>query len=115
MQRFEELEVWVKARKLTQEMYEITKTKEFERDKDLVSQIRRASVSIMANIAEGKERGSEKEFRQFLFTAKGSAGEVRALLYVAVDQNYIEEYLFDKLIDQTAEVSRMISGLIKKL
>ena len=81
----------------------------------LRDQIRRASVSIMSNIAEGFERSGTAEFNQFLSTAKGSAGEVRCQLYVALDQHYLEHDLFDALSSLATEVSRMISGLMRYL
>jgi four helix bundle protein len=83
--KFEEIEAWCKARLLTKEIYAATSQGEFAHDFALRDQIRRASVSIMSNIAEGFERGGNKEFRQFLFMAKGSAGEVRSQLYIALD------------------------------
>ncbi|MDO8137782.1 MAG: four helix bundle protein [Candidatus Brocadiales bacterium] len=75
---FEDLVVWQKARELVKRVYELTKGKEFARDFSLVDQLRRASVSVLSNIAEGFERGSNVEFIQFLYVAKGSCGEVRA-------------------------------------
>jgi len=83
---FEDIEAWQKARQLTKRIYEITKKGALAKDYGLKDQIRRASVSIMSNIAEGFERGGNKEFIQFLSTAKGSSGEVRSQLYVIVDQ-----------------------------
>ena len=115
MQKFEELVVWEKARKLTGNIYNVTKDEQFSDDRELVTQIRRASVSVMSNIAEGKERGGDREFAQFLQIAKGSAGEIRSQLYVARDQNYIAQKKFEELIELSTEVSRLLSGLIKKL
>src|SRR6185503_14984057 len=83
---FEDIEAWQQSRKLTKSIYEITSQGTFARDFVLHDQIRKASVSIMSNIAEGFERSGTKEFIQFLATAKGSAGEVRAQSYVALDQ-----------------------------
>lgn len=88
IRKFEDLESWKKARKLTNTIYEATGTGTFTRDFGLKDQIRRASVSILSNIAEGFQRGGDKEFLQFLAVAKGSCGEVRAQLYIAVDQGY---------------------------
>jgi four helix bundle protein len=81
----------------------------------LKDQIRRASISILSNIAEGFERGGDKEFLQFLAVAKGSCGEVRAQLYVAVDQGYLSQDLFETLSNEAGEIGRLISGLMKYL
>jgi len=78
-------------------------------------QIQRASISIMNNIAEGFERKSDKEFKNFLFIAKSSCGEVRSMLYVAVEEKYISPKEFRKLHDLCREISRLISGFIKAL
>ena len=78
--KFEDMEVWQNARSLTKKIYICSSNGKFSKDFGLRDQIRRASVSIMSNIAEGFERGSNKEFIQFLFIAKGSAGEVRSQL-----------------------------------
>ena len=80
---FEDIEAWQRSRALTKSIYKVTSQGTFARDFGLRDQIRKASVSIMSNIAEGFERSGTKEFIQFLATAKGSAGEVRAQLYVA--------------------------------
>ena len=69
----------------------------------------------MSNIAEGFERRSNKEFAQFLFIAKGSAGEVRSQIYAAFDQNYIDDAVFSELIDMTERISKSLSGFIKYL
>ena len=82
---FEDLEAWQKARELTREIYVFSKKGSFAKDYGLRDQIRRACVSIMSNIAEGFERNGDKEFFQFVSVAKGSSGEVRAQLYVALD------------------------------
>ena len=96
-------------------VYEISKVGPFAKDYALRDQIRRAAVSIMSNIAEGFERGGTREFNQFLSTAKGSTGEVRSQLYVALDQNYITEKTFQELAATSKEISRMISGLMRYL
>ena len=81
----------------------------------LVNQIRRALISILSNIAEGFEREGNTEFLQFLSIAKGSCGEVRAQLYIAFDQNYIDEASFSSISETLKETSRTISGLMKYL
>jgi four helix bundle protein len=115
IQRFEDLEAWKISREVTKEIYRISKNDLFVRDFGLRDQICRASVSIMSNIAEGFERDGDKEFVNFLSIAKGSAGEVRSQLYVALDQNYISENEFSVLYGKTTENSRVISGLINYL
>jgi four helix bundle protein len=109
---FEEIGAWQKARQLTKDVYKLTSTGPFARDYDLRNQIRRAAVSIMSNIAEGFERSGTGEFNQFLATAKGSAGEVKSQLYVALDQNYLTEAVAGQLLVQATEVGRMIGGLM---
>ena len=110
--RFEDIDAWKKARELTREVYRVSSAGPFAKDFGLQGQIRRASVSIMANIAEGFERGGKKEFVQFLSIAKGSAGEVRSHLYVAADQSYIEKEDVKKLGEIVKDISRVISGLM---
>lgn len=113
--KFEDIEAWQKARILTRQVYDITNQESFRRDMSLVDQIRRASVSIMSNIAEGHERDSAKEFLYFLSVAKGSSGEVRSQMYVAFDRQYINQETFNTLYETATQVSRMISGLMKYL
>src|SRR5262249_16925070 len=113
--RFEDLEVWQKARGLTREVYQLTAGDRFSRDYGLREQMRRASVSIMANVAEGFSRKSDKEFSQFLFIAKSSATELQSQAYVALDQGYIEESDCKHFYDDLDHTSRMISNLVKHL
>ena len=110
---FEEMEVWQKARTFTRKIYSISDQGSFCKDFGLRDQIRRASVSVMANIAEGFERSGNAEFTQFLAIAKGSLGEVAAQLYVAFDQRYITREIFDELGDETKQLGSMLGGLIK--
>ena len=112
---FEELPVWQKARELVKLIYSLTKKEPFCRDFSLVDQIRRAATSVMSNIAEGFERGSNTEFIQFLYIAKGSAGETRTQLYIAFDQNYITADEFKKGCALCKDVSGQLSGLIDYL
>ena len=115
IKKFEDLECWKRSRKFTNEVYKITGSGKFARDFAFRDQIRRAAVSILSNIAEGFERGGDNEFLQFLSIAKGSRGEARSQLYVAVDQTYISPNEFDALSRSAIEVSQMISGLMKYL
>jgi four helix bundle protein len=115
IQNFEDLNVWQRARELVKLIYELTKEKIFSRDYSLVDQIRRSSISVLSNIAEGFERGSNKEFIQFLYIAKGSCGEVRSQLYVALDQRYISEEDFSKCKEFCMKISGMIGNLINYL
>ena len=114
-QSFEDIEAWQKARELTRRVYEVSEVGAFARDFGLRDQMRRASVSVLSNIAEGFERSGTGEFVQFLSAAKGSAGEVRAQLYVALDRNYIYVPTFQELNQLASQVSRMISGLMAYL
>jgi len=115
IKRFEDVLSWQKARLLTKEVYNCSKMGAFAKDFDFRNQMRSASVSIMSNIAEGFERGGDKEFTQFLATAKGSCGEVRSQLYVALDQGYILAPKFEELYNMSAETSRVISGFMNYL
>jgi len=110
--RFEDIIAWQKAKVLTLRLYLLFKD---NRDFSFRDQIFRASVSVMNNIAEGFERNSDKEFKHFLFIAKGSAGEVRSMLYLAADLHYIDNESFNNLLESSSEVSRLLSGLIKTL
>jgi len=112
---FEELDIWKEARVFTNKIYELTRNNTFSKDYGLTDQIRRASVSVMSNIAEGFERGGNQEFLQFLYIAKGSCGEVRAQLYVALDQGYINKEEFYELFKSAKRLSVMISNLIRHL
>ncbi len=113
--KFEDIECWKKARELTRRVYEITSESRFAKDFGLKDQIRRASVSIMSNIAEGFDRSGTAEFVHFLATAKGSAAEVRCQLYVAADQGYVQEERFAELYTLAAEIGNMLGGLMKYL
>lgn len=110
--KFEDIEAWKKARELTREIYRVSRTGPFSKDFALRDQIRRAAVSIMSNIAEGHDRGGTGEFIQFLSTAKGSAAEVKCQLYVALDENYINDSTFAQLSKLVTEIGNMVGGLI---
>jgi four helix bundle protein len=113
--RFEDIDGWKMARELTRDIYQITAEGRFARDFGLCNQIRKASVSIMSNIAEGFERDGNREFGNFLSIAKGSAGEVRSQLYVAMDQDYVSAANFEKIYAKADENGRIIGGLMKYL
>ena len=115
IEKFEELESWKVARDLSNEVYSITKKEKFSIDFGLKDQIQRASVSIMANIAEGFDSRSDKSFVNFLNYAYRSATEVQSLLYVASDQKYISKTEFNSLYTQVNKIHGLIGGLIKYL
>ena|SRR6218665_2988809 len=112
---FDEILAWQKARELTKQIYLVSASPAFEKDFGLKDQIRRSSVSVMANIAEGYDRRGDKEFVRFLNIAKGSLAEVKSHLFVAVDINYITREKLDVLFLLVDEIGRLISGLIKYL
>lgn len=113
--RFEDIDAWKKAREMARQIYRVTATGQFARDFGLRNQIREASVSVMSNIAEGFERGGDKEFRLFLAYAKGSAGEFKAQLYVALDAGYLAQEQFERLYFLATETGKLIGGLIRYL
>lgn len=113
--RFEDLEVWINAKDFAVLVYKLTEQGDFKKDFGLKDQLRRASVSIVSNVAEGFERNGNKEFIQFLSIAKGSAGEVRAQLYIAKELNYISVEDFNKLNEKITQVSKMLSGFMNYL
>lgn len=113
--RFEELECWQLGRELTKAVYGFTREAPVSKDYGYVDQIRRASVSVMNNISEGHERGSNKDFIKFLYIARGSAGEVRNMLYVGLDQHYISQDEFERLSIIAVKTSSATYGLIRYL
>jgi len=112
---FEDILAWQKARELCKLVYAYTLKPDFSKDFKLVSQIKSSSGSSMDNIAEGFERGGNKEFIQFLYISKGSAGETRSQLYRALDNMYISEEEFNKAYNLALEVGKLDSGLINHL
>lgn len=114
-ERFEELEVWKSARELAAEVYHAVQASEISRQFALRDQILRAAISMPANIAEGFERGGNKEFVQFLYVAKGSAGELRTLMYLVKDCGYLDEKICKNLVGRTESVSRQLGGFIQYL
>ena len=115
IEKFEDIQAWQDARVIVKDIYTITRSEHFSRDFGLSGQVQRAAVSILSNIAEGFERGGNKEFMQFLAIAKASAGEVRSLLYVAHDLMYINTETFEHLKNKLVAVAGKISGLMKYL
>lgn len=115
VQKFEDLIAWQKARMLAKEIYQATNKGEFAKDFGFRDQIRRASVSVMSNIAEGFERTSPADFMRFLLIAKASCGEVRSQLYLALDVGYINQADCDRLISLTIEVSKLIFALRRSI
>lgn len=112
--RFEEMPIWNQARELSRVVYHITADKKFI-DFSLKDQMRRAVVSVVSNIAEGFERGSNKEFIQFLYITKGSLGELRAQAYLAYDNRYINESEFKNINLHSVNLSSQLSNFIKYL
>ena len=115
IESFEDLESWQNARTIVNSIYNLTSDHKFDRDYSLIDQLRRSATSIMSNIAEGFAHESSNEFRRYLFIAKSSDAEAQSQLYIAKDQNYIEEEAFHDLYDQLDHVSRQISNHIKYL
>jgi len=112
IEKFEDIIAWQKAKEMTILIY--TNFKD-SKDFGLKDQIQRAGVSVMNNIAEGFERKTNNEFKQFLYIAKGSCGEVRSMLYLVKELNTISESTFNKLYGLAEEISKILSGLIKTL
>jgi len=112
IKNFEEIITWQKAKELTVKVYQSFRVC---RDFGFKDQIERASVSIMNNIAEGYERSGNKEFKHFLFISKGSFGEVRSMLYLALQLKYISKMSFNEMNTLSLEISKMLSGFIKVL
>ena len=115
IEKFEDIESWQVARELTNDIYSYSKEGKFNKDFGLKDQIRRASVSIMANLAEGFDSKSNKAFINFLNYSYRSASEVQSLLYVAMDQKYILDSAFNELYKLCNQIKRLIGGFIKYL
>lgn len=112
---FEEINAWQTGRKLTRQIYQISRKDPFAKDFALRNQMRRAAISITSNIAEGFERDSHPAFLHFLSIAKGSVGEIRSQLYVALDEEYIDRNTFEKLHELSTSTIRQIHGLMSYL
>lgn len=112
---FEDLLVWQKARELAKDIWDLTLKSPLSKVFSLTDQMRRSSGSTMDNIAEGFERGSNKEFIYFLFISKGSVGELRSQLYRAYDKGHIMENILKEYMKKSKEVSNIIGGLLNYL
>jgi four helix bundle protein len=113
--KFEDLEAWQEARALTSRIYAVTSSGAFSTDFPLRNQIRRSAISIACNIAEGFDRFNPREFRHFLSISKASCAELRAQLYLALDQNYLDEDALNALMDQSDKIGRQLSNLMVHL
>ncbi len=113
--KFEDIKAWQKARVVAKKVYELTSQGGFSKDFGFRDQIRRSSVSIMANIAEGQGRKSDKEFANFLNFAHGSVAETQSHLYIALDLTYINEGDFKDIYFLLDEIAKMTMGLMKHL
>ena len=113
--RFEDIEAWKLGRELSRRIYEVVNGTKFSKDYGLRDQICRASVSVMSNIAEGFNAGSNAEFTRFLGYAQRSCSELQSQLYIALDQNYITKELFDNIYDLSRKTSSKIGAFIKYL
>ncbi len=112
VKKFEDLEIWQEARRLSNEVKDIVLTSELKNDFKLRDQIKGSSGSVMDNIAEGFERDGNLEFRQFLSTAKGSAGEARSQLYRVFDYAYISKEKLEKLVNEYEQLNKRIANFI---
>ena len=115
IERFEDVKGWKKGRELCRLVYDVTNKAPFSRDYGLRDQIRRAAVSILSNIAEGFESQNDRTFVRYLYIAKASSGEVRAQAYVALDQDYITQEIFNQIYALSSETSRLIASFIAYL
>ncbi len=113
--RFEDLEAWQLARQLTAKIYKSTLTGKFAKDYGLRAQMQRAAVSVVSNIAEGFDRTSSKQFAQFLEIASGSASEVKAQLYIALDLKYLTKEQFNDIFNDAVRVGQMLTKLMQYL
>ena len=115
VERFEDLQVWQLARTVTAKVYACSKAGPFSKDFGLRDQMQRAAVSILSNVAEGVERRSDNSFHQFLAIANGSTAELRAQLYVALDQGYMSRQTFDELRHDVVRIGKMLARLMAYL
>ncbi len=108
IRRFEDIQAWQEARVLTRMVYTATRTSPFTRDLRLCGQVESAAISVMANIAEGFDAGTDNEFARFLQIATRSATEVQSHCYAALDQTYINQEQFDKIYQQAVKTKNLI-------
>jgi len=112
IQKFEDLEIWKLSLKITKEIYDLTSKKEFSKDFKLRDQIRGAIISVSSNIVEGFEKNNNNEFIRFLKMAKGSVGEVRNQLYIALTVSYVTDQEFQKINKELEDLANQIGGFI---
>jgi four helix bundle protein len=112
---FEELNIWKSSRIFAKEIYSVTQKGKILKDFNLTNQLQRAGISVNTNIAEGFERNTRKEFIHFLFISKGSCGEIRSLLYLVLDLEYISEKEFLELKERAVTLSKSIASFIRYL
>jgi len=115
IKRFEELECWQQSRELVKQVYQLTKREGFSRDFELKNQITRSAVSVMANIAEGFHRNSNKDFVRFLDYSRSSIAETISHTYVALDQEYLRQNEMDQIKSQSDIIWKQINKLISYL
>lgn len=115
IERFEDIKAWQLAKDVVVEIYRISRHSQLVKDFALKEQIQKAAVSVMSNIAEGFERESRKEFIQFLIIARGSCAEVKSLLYLILELEFIDKIKFKELYNKLTEIAKMINGFIKYL
>jgi four helix bundle protein len=115
IERFEDVEGWQEARVLAQIVYEVSSKRQFARDFPLRRQIEDAAASVMANIAEGFDAGSDAEFIRFLGYARRSASEVQSHLYIALDRGYVTEKEFEPIYQKATQAKKLINGFIRYL
>ena len=113
--RFEDIQAWQKAREVTVQVYLVSRSGDFAKDFELRGQVRRSAASVMANIAEGQGRRTDKDFAHFLNISLGSVAETKSHMYLAKDLGYVSENTFSDIYDRLDEVGRMTFGLISHL
>lgn len=115
IERFEDVGAWKLAREAALMVYEISSQGDFGNDITLRNEMRRATIAIVSSIAEGFERNDDKQFLKYLTMARSLCGKARAQLYLALDQNYVDETQFTLISNKLVETSRAIAGFIKYL